>query len=116
MSQENVELLRRGYDAFNRQDFEAWLDLLDPDVAFQETALTPDARTYYGRAGAREWLRSGQEAFVDVSFQVERVIAEGDAVAAIVVVQGRGTGSGAEFKTRIAHASRWRKAEAVLVA
>ena len=35
MSQENVALVRKGYEAFNRQDFEAWLDFLDPQVEFR---------------------------------------------------------------------------------
>ncbi len=43
MSQENVELVRRGYAAFNRQDFEAWLDFLDPQVEFREMVLAPDS-------------------------------------------------------------------------
>ena len=34
MSQENVELLHRAYDAFNRRDLDALLALCDPDVEF----------------------------------------------------------------------------------
>jgi ketosteroid isomerase-like protein len=56
MSQENVELVQRQYEAFNRQDFEAWLDFFDPEVEFRESALTPDAATYHGHDGVRSWL------------------------------------------------------------
>ena len=116
MSQENVELLRRGYEAFNRQDFEAWLDFLDPQVEFREMVLTPDAATYHGREAVRAWLKSGQDAFAAVEFRIERTIDGGDAVVAAVWVHGRGVGSGAEFETRIAHASRWWNGRAVFVA
>jgi ketosteroid isomerase-like protein len=116
MSQENVELVRRGYEAFNRQDFEAWLDFLDPQVEFQEMVLTPDAATYHGREAVRAWLQKGGEAFTGVEFLIERTIDGGDAVVAAVVVRGRGVGSGAEFSTRIAHASRWRNGRAVFIA
>jgi ketosteroid isomerase-like protein len=32
MSQENVETLRRGYEAFNRRDIDGALEGLDPEV------------------------------------------------------------------------------------
>ncbi len=32
MSQENVELLRRGVEAWNRRELDVWLDLGTPDV------------------------------------------------------------------------------------
>jgi ketosteroid isomerase-like protein len=32
MSQENVEAMRRGLDAFTRRDKAAWIAICDPDV------------------------------------------------------------------------------------
>ena len=34
MSRENVEIVRRGYEAFSRGDVEGLLDLTDPDVSW----------------------------------------------------------------------------------
>ena len=34
MSQANVEIVRRSADAWQRDDFEVWLSLIDPDVAW----------------------------------------------------------------------------------
>ena len=34
MSQENVELVHRAYDAFNRRDLDAFLGFIDPEVDF----------------------------------------------------------------------------------
>ena len=35
MSQENVESALRAFDAFNRRDLDAYLELLDPAVEFR---------------------------------------------------------------------------------
>jgi ketosteroid isomerase-like protein len=46
MSQENVEIVRRMYDAWNRRDEEALLALSDPAVEFvnSPTAIEPGTR------------------------------------------------------------------------
>ena len=51
MSQENVEIVRRAYEAFNRHDFDAALGEVDPNVEwhqitqFPDRAVIADART-----------------------------------------------------------------------
>jgi ketosteroid isomerase-like protein len=52
MSQENVELVRRVNNAFNRGDFEAWLANADPDVRIRSSFT---GQEYHGLEGAREW-------------------------------------------------------------
>ena len=32
MSQENVEVFKRGVEAWNRDDFDAWIEQYDPEV------------------------------------------------------------------------------------
>jgi len=39
MSQENVELHHRTFDAFNRRDLEAFLARCDPDLEFTEAKV-----------------------------------------------------------------------------
>jgi ketosteroid isomerase-like protein len=34
MSQENVEVVRRGYEAFNRGDFDAAMEVVHPEIEF----------------------------------------------------------------------------------
>ena len=58
MSQENVELIRFGYDALNRRDYEAWISTLHPDVELHELPTSPDATVFKGRDQVREWTRS----------------------------------------------------------
>ncbi len=114
---ETIELVRRAYEAFNRQDYETWLrDFVDPEVEFKEIALTLDSATYHGHAGVRAWMEIGQEAFAGVWFEVEKMTVRGDAVVTTIWAHGRGAGSGAEFRTRIAHAMRLRNGKAVFIA
>ena len=41
MSQENVEIVRRGYEAFNRGDIEGVTRVLAPDFEYVASGLVP---------------------------------------------------------------------------
>jgi ketosteroid isomerase-like protein len=59
MSQENVEIVRRGIEQFNR-DFtseeELDLDLMAPDAVFDNSNAAFDAAVYRGHGGMREFM------------------------------------------------------------
>ena len=115
MSQENVKLVRQGYEAFSRGDFEGWLAVLHPDVELDERYIAPDAAVYRGHEGVRRWLQRGAEAIESPSFEVLRWFARGDAVVTEVIVRGRGIGSGIETTARLAHAIRLRGRKAAYI-
>ena len=51
---ENVELVRRAYDAWNRDDMDACLALMDPEVEWHTTGRLPDVEPVYrGHEGVR---------------------------------------------------------------
>ena len=56
MSQENVELIQRAFEAFNRRDLDAFLELMAPEVEFTpyERALE-GLGPYRGHDGVRTW-------------------------------------------------------------
>lgn len=54
MSQENIELARRGYDAFNRRDLDAFLTLMDEDVEGTSVLVAIEGEQN-GRDGIRRW-------------------------------------------------------------
>jgi ketosteroid isomerase-like protein len=116
MSQENVEIVRRGYEAFNRGDFEGWLAVLDPDVELDERYIAPDAAIYRGHAGVRRWLQTGADAIGSPSFEVLRWFACGGVVVTEVGFRGHGVASGAETTARLAHAIRIRNQKIAYVA
>jgi ketosteroid isomerase-like protein len=59
MSQENVEIARRAFEAFNRTFAEGNNDLyalLDPDVEFIPIMAILEGITYKGHEGVRQWI------------------------------------------------------------
>jgi ketosteroid isomerase-like protein len=69
MSQENVEIVRRVYDAAARRDVATVLALYDPDVE-RDVSLHPlggvtGKRVYRGHEGLRIWFREWGRGRVD---------------------------------------------------
>jgi uncharacterized protein len=94
MSQENVETVRRAYEAWEADDLDAFLAQFHPDVEWHpsiEPALEGKATTYKGHAGLRRaWAEYRGEAFGRLTIQVEEIRDLG----ASVLVLGRFTVSG----------------------
>jgi ketosteroid isomerase-like protein len=56
MSQENVELVQRQHQAFNRGDVAGVLELLDADIEWWDRADDPGAGVHRGHDGVAEML------------------------------------------------------------
>jgi hypothetical protein len=60
MSRENVEIVRRAYEAFNQGDLEGLLDFVDPEIEVRPDPGLPGWRVFEGREGflsfAEAWL------------------------------------------------------------
>jgi ketosteroid isomerase-like protein len=95
MSQENVEVVRKSIDAFNRGDLDAWLGCLSPEVAWESLPLVGFRDVYRGRAEAREWVEQLIEDFEEVHLEIEEITALSDDRVFFGYTQiGRGRGSG----------------------
>ena len=107
MSQENVEIIRRGYALFAAGDFEAVAALLSDDVEVTDAGGLGVTGSAAGtRHGPEGFLRSTQEAleaFEDFHVEPENFIDAGDVVVVPVRITGRGRGSGMEMEMRLAH-------------
>ena len=57
MSQEDVEIVRSVFDAFNRRDIAAFLAFLDPDVEWVPVLAVLEGRVYRGHGEVRSWLK-----------------------------------------------------------
>ena len=85
MSEENLNIMRQGYDAFNRADIDTVLVLMDPNIEWQEPDVEglPDRGTHHGleavannvfgsvpehwdefQAVAKEFLEAGERTIV----------------------------------------------------
>jgi uncharacterized protein len=103
MSEENVDIARRAYAAFNRHDFDAALEAVDPDIEWHQITQFPDRAVYRGREEMKDrfWNRQLIEQFGDFRIDVEEFIDAGDHVVMIGHVIGHGGASGLEFRLRV---------------
>lgn len=106
MSRENVETVRRIYEAAARRDAEAVLTLYDPEVELDGTRLRvvgPGGGVYHGHEGVRRFFRQWHEAWERIEYDYEELIDAGDEqVIAVVTRRGRGRASGAEVELHVA--------------
>jgi ketosteroid isomerase-like protein len=113
MSQENVEVLRKGYLALNNGDFEAAIALLDPDVELDVTRRTFDPDFYRGHQGVRENLSLIMEQWATIRFEPEDFIVAGDDVVVPVRFTGVGKQSGVETTASATHVWTFRNGKIV---
>jgi ketosteroid isomerase-like protein len=84
MSQENVEIVRRAFDAFNRTyaagatDLSELLDFLDPDVEWVPIMAVLEGITYQGYEGMRQWIEDVKRDWADFEPRPEHFLDLGD--------------------------------------
>jgi ketosteroid isomerase-like protein len=98
MSEENVELVRRGHDAFNRRDLDAYLATHDPDIEFTPYERAIEGRgPYHGHEDVRRWWQDAFEVLPDFKVELNEVRDLGDVILVRGRLYGQGVGSGASF-------------------
>jgi ketosteroid isomerase-like protein len=107
MSQENVEIIRSGYELYEAGDFDAVARL------FSQAAEMPDAGglgvggtaagTRRGPEGFRQATEDALEAFENYRVFAEDFIDAGDAVIVPVLISGRGRVSAAQLEMHLVH-------------
>jgi ketosteroid isomerase-like protein len=110
MSQENVEIVRRVWEAVRREDTEAVLALYDEDVEydfsrspFQSVGVNQPA--YRGHDALRSLFRERYEDWAQVEDHCQELIEANDEVISVVTSRGRGRESGIEVEGR--HVGLW---------
>jgi ketosteroid isomerase-like protein len=103
MSQENVEIVRRVYEAIARLDAETVLSLYDPDVTWDATRGTHlgglvGAGIYHGHKGLSDWARQWDDAWEDSEWSPDELIDAGEDVVVVVSARARGRASGAKVE------------------
>ncbi|HYU61174.1 MAG TPA: nuclear transport factor 2 family protein [Solirubrobacterales bacterium] len=102
MSRDNVELMREGLEAFERDGVEALLDYIHPE--FEVTtppSLSVEPDTYRGHDGVRRYFDSFYEVMDEVRFVPEEFIEVGDRVVIPLQVVARGRETGIEATQRV---------------
>jgi ketosteroid isomerase-like protein len=100
MSQENLEIVRRGYGAFTEHGVPGF-EFLDPEIEWRGPREFPDlAEPHFGHEGVARYIAKVNEAFDDYRMVPEEFIdAGGDQVLVFSREGGRGKSSGAEVQT-----------------
>jgi ketosteroid isomerase-like protein len=97
MSEENVEIVRRGLDAFSRGDLEGVLDDLAPGFEFHPSGRFMDTQQVYrGREGFVEFWGRFRAAWEEITVRIERIEDLDDRVLTLGTFHGKGGGSGVE--------------------
>ena len=100
MSQENVQAILHGYEAFNRGDLDAAVEGFHPQIEWSGPGVVPESGTVYrGAKGVREFWEQWRGEFEDFNVEIEEVIDAGEQVIVMASVSGTGRGSGAPVRS-----------------
>jgi ketosteroid isomerase-like protein len=93
MSQENVEIVRHFFEAWNRREEETQTEAFAPEIEYRTPGLASavglDA-VYYGHAGLRKFTQEFREPWDEISNEIERIIERGEQVVVLVRLRGKG--------------------------
>ena len=103
MSEENLQVVRRNYAAFNRRDWDTLMDGLDPEIEWHQITQFPDRAVYRGRQDMMDRFLRRQliEQFADFTVDVEELVDAGDHVVVIGHIHGHGSASGVPIHLRL---------------
>src|SRR5262249_40757326 len=91
MSEENVEIVRRGIEAWSRGDLDAVAAVLDPDFEFQTSGVFPGLRPLYrGHDGFRTFTDDFRAPWQSLRVEIARVVDAGDRIVALFTFEAVG--------------------------
>jgi ketosteroid isomerase-like protein len=96
MSQDNVEIVRRGNAAFNKGDYGGFAETLHPEVEFRDHAHAADVtETLKGAQALLSLLSEWRESFDDFRAEISEYIEAGHHVVCVTRWTGKGKASDA---------------------
>jgi uncharacterized protein len=107
MSQENVELVRRAYEAWNAGNFDAASELLSPEMEWQMPPNLPESDTWRSKAEVQRGLEDFMQSWKELRAEVQDLIDAGDRVVALVRFRGRSAVTELELQGVSVDAAVW---------
>jgi ketosteroid isomerase-like protein len=104
VSRENLEIVRKLFNAAARRDSATVLSLYDPHVEWDGsrhrwTEVMGEAGSRFrGHEGLRAWSRQYYETWEKIEDELEELIDAGNDVVSVVTTRARGRGSGVEVE------------------
>ncbi len=103
VSEESVEIVRKAFAAFSRDDLEGTLEYFAPDLEFYPTGRFMDTQKVYH--GQEEWTafwHTFHEAWEELTISIERIEDVDGRVLVLGIFHGIGRGSGVETSVEAA--------------
>jgi ketosteroid isomerase-like protein len=107
MGAPNVEIVRRAYEAFNREGRNAMLEFLHADIEWDESEL-PARRpgVYHGHEGVARLLNENAALWEGINVAIDELLeGEDDQVVAFIRATGKGRHTGVDVE--LASAQVW---------
>jgi ketosteroid isomerase-like protein len=101
MSRELVQLVQDGYAAWNAGDRSWVLEHMSEDIRWITPLEDPDPGTYTGYRGVEQYWAQWRAAVGQLSFEIEEMIDEGQAIVVVARRQGTGEHSGLQVSDRV---------------
>ena len=115
MSEDNVEIVRRGHEAFKEAGEEAIFEYLDPHIDLTPIAELLDSGTFHGHEGFRRWFTEMRDAFGEFGWEPLEFEDLGDHVLVATRFFAAGRGSGAPVEVMVYNVWTIRLGKAVRV-
>jgi ketosteroid isomerase-like protein len=112
MSQENIEVARRAFAAFNHRDLDTMLALAHEEIVV-ESRLVAMEGGYRGHEGVRRWWDNAFDVLPDYEIEVDEIRDLGEFTLARLRAHAHGAGSAAPLEEVIWHVARWHDGKCV---
>src|SRR6476620_2519394 len=113
MSQENVDVVKAAFEAYNRGDLDAWLADADPDIEWHVLPQATDPGPHRGRQVVLERAKLWRQTLGGLRAEVLEYIDVGEYVIAPVRMRGQRPGSDAEVVLDEVYVSKLRNGKVV---
>lgn len=102
MASANIEIIRRGLDAYNRGDVEAVLETADPDIEFMPLRSLVVGGSYRGHEGIRRYFEDLDDEWENFSIGNEEIRERENSVLLLGEFSATGRASGMEMRSPVA--------------
>lgn len=98
MTESNLEIIKRGFEAFNQDGIDGILPFIHPEFeATTPPELASEPDTYRGHEGIRRWYSSFEEVMDEIRWNARRFREVGDRVVVEFTLHARGKTTGLDF-------------------